>query len=100
MSELTTMMIPNVASWIWPTDEDHHEHRAEDRVEPREHVGADDLGVGPARALAGVVRETARDAVLHLGSGEPGVGGLVQAGSALAAGTSSTSPVSSSSSKV
>ena len=35
-----------------PTDQDDDEHRAEDRVEPGEDVGPDDLAVGAARALA------------------------------------------------
>ena len=37
--------------------EDQHEHRAENRVEPRQHVRAGDLDEGPARALVGAVDE-------------------------------------------
>ena len=46
-------------------DQDHHEHRAEDRVEAREDVGADDLAERAAGALAGVVVCAARDALLR-----------------------------------
>ena len=55
-------------------DQDHGEHRAEDCVEPREDVGADDLAVGAARPLARRVRESARDPLSNLGRGESGVG--------------------------
>jgi polyribonucleotide nucleotidyltransferase len=44
-------------------DEDDGEHRPEDGVEAGEQVGADDLPVGPAGALATSVREAARNAV-------------------------------------
>ena len=40
--------------------QDDGQHHAEDRVEPREDVGPDDLAVGSARALARVVHEPAR----------------------------------------
>ena len=39
--------------------EDQHEHRAEDRVEPGEDVGPDDLAEGAARAVVGAVDEPA-----------------------------------------
>ena len=37
--------MPNSASWIGADHEDHHEHRAEDRVEAGEDVGPDDLAI-------------------------------------------------------
>ena len=39
-----------------PEHQDHHEHRAEDRVEAGEDVGPHDLGERAAGALAGVVQ--------------------------------------------
>ena len=46
-----------------PDDDDHHEHRAEDGVEAREHVRPHDLADGAAGALAGLVHLPAGDAL-------------------------------------
>ena len=54
-----------------PDDQDHDEHRAEDRVEPREDVGAGDLGQRAARALVGHVDLATRDPFGDLGRGQP-----------------------------
>ena len=51
--------------------DDHREHRAEDRVEPVKTF-ARMISEGAAGALAGVVRQAARDALLHLGRGQAG----------------------------
>ena len=53
MSALATSTMPNSASWHRPDDEDHDEQRPEDRVEPGEDVGPDDLGERAARPLVG-----------------------------------------------
>ena len=57
-------------------DEDDDEHRAEDRVEPGEHVGAHDLAVRPARSFGAAVGEALRHSVGDLGRGQPARGGL------------------------
>ena len=59
-----------------PDDQDHHEHRAEDRVEAGEDVGPDDLADRAARALVGCVDQPTRQAVGHFGRTQPvGPGG-------------------------
>jgi hypothetical protein len=107
--------VPDVAD-----REDDDEHRAEDGVEPGQYVRPDDLAVGAAGAIAGVVGVTTGDPFGDLGGGEArtprdhlgsgraearGGGGPhrwppAQAGpSPVATGTSSISPVASSSSR-
>jgi hypothetical protein len=53
-----------------PRGEDGDEQRAEDRVEAREEVGAQDLAERAARALAARVGLAERDALGDLGSGQ------------------------------
>ena len=71
MSAFATSTMPNSASWIGPTIEDQDEHRPEDRVEPREDVGAGDLRQRAARALVGHVDVATRDPFGDLGRGQP-----------------------------
>ena len=56
------------------------EHRAEQRVEPREHVRADDLGDGPGRGRGTTLTCAARDALGDLGRAQP-AGGIDRDGS-------------------
>ena len=51
--------------------QDHDEQRAEDRVEPGEDVGPDDLAVRAAGPLAGVVRLPPSDPLRDLGAVRP-----------------------------
>ena len=56
---------------VFAHGEDHDEHRAEQRVEPREQVGSDDLGGRAGGRRGDVVRRTGSDARADLILGEP-----------------------------
>src|SRR6266508_2155697 len=54
-----------------PDHQDHRQQRPEQQVEAGDHVGADDLAVGPGGCLGDVVDEPPRDAIGDLGAAQP-----------------------------
>ena len=55
-----------------PEHEDQHEHRADDRVEPRHHVGAQDLGQRATGALVGRIYLSGSNSLGRFGRGQTG----------------------------